>query len=134
MNSPFRFYSTSTGELLDVAEIYIEESGNVVLTTRDGKTLKDDEYVYRNEVLDVPGYGEVPEGATLEYKKNLYVLRFGWHHNSSGQSLYSWYLDPLEGTEKPDVATGYDSLSLPRPSRIRTLDKCMIKDLVKISL
>lgn len=111
--------------VLDVATIEYNENHQIVsIICSDESVHSPEDVTIITQFLEVPGIGFIPPGVAVYLGDNRYSLNYGWHVNSSGQNLCSWFLIPM-GPEKLQVSTKYDSLCLPKIS-IRTLSKEMI--------
>ena len=97
----FSFYDIS-GNLIqgDVSVTFTDDGQFDTLTAvYDGTetVYYSGEYTYTTECLYVLGIGFLIPGDIVKLKisdMKEYELRYGWHTNISGQTLYSWYLVP----------------------------------------
>ena len=69
------------------------------LIDTSGNPVSVEDVEYQRYVLNVPGIGNLIPGSRIIWKEEDYVLQFGWHTNVSNQTLFTWYLEPLEGTD-----------------------------------
>lgn len=82
-------------------------------------TYTPEDYTYTRETLFVLGIGNLLPGDVVKLSLtdcNRYELGYGWHTNVSNQTIYSWYLKPINDSCGSDSAYITDS-------NIRTLYK-----------
>lgn len=107
----FSFYDLD-GNLIrgDSLDVTIDDNGQFDLLTvtyntedeigaNSTREYQRSEYTYTTECLYVLGIGFLIPGDIVKLKITdcqEYELNFGWHTNVSNQTIYSWYLVPVE--------------------------------------
>ena len=99
----FSFYDLHGNLIKGDIEISFDDNGqfNTLTQEYDGETIiyLKDMYTYTTECLYVLGIGFLLPGDIVKLKINdlkQYELNYGWHTNVSNQTIYSWYLKPIE--------------------------------------
>ena len=85
------------GYEVKVGTVSYDNEGKIISITDDsGNTYLPENVNIYEDFLVVPGVGYLRPGTKVEYKNDLYYLEYGWHVNTSNQSIYSWYLVPCK--------------------------------------
>lgn len=102
----FSFYKIVDNTLItNISHILINSMGEITTIIIINENNEDDtveynqdEFYYLDESLFVLGIGNLLPGDIVKLKHTdftKYELNYGWHTNISNQTLYSWYLKPL---------------------------------------
>lgn len=99
--SPGMIFTDKTGERVPIVDVQLdaETSEIAVLIDDMGNIISPEDVIYQRYTLYVPGVGTILPGSRVIWKERDYVLQFGWHTNVSNQTLFTWYLEPLEGND-----------------------------------
>lgn len=99
--SPGMIFTDQDGARQLVQTINLDPDTQEIIGLTDfaDNPLDIDDITYNKYVLFVPGIGNILPGSRVIWKEKDYVLQFGWHTNISNQTIYTWYLEPLEGID-----------------------------------
>ena len=89
-------FTTKDGDLLEVASINLQDGIITNVTTIYEDTYSRDALNIYTNILYVKGVGSLVPKTRVVYEKKDYILLYGWHTNISNQTIYSWFLRPLE--------------------------------------
>ena len=94
------FTESDTGQQVKVATIELDPVDETIIHLTDPTGNPIDDAIYQRYTLNIPGIGYIIPGSRVVWKEKDYVLQFGWHTNVSNQTIYTWYLEPLEGLDQ----------------------------------
>lgn len=123
---------------VNVTSVDLDTNGKIViLHDEEGNTIYSEDCLIYQDFLDVPGVGYLKPGTMVRLDDDLtkYVLLFGWHTNISNQTIYSWFLRPLEEYSEEDLVNENYMSHYPRDlSQDRTLYLDMIDHLWELTV
>lgn len=113
-HAPDLVFTSLEGEVLPVNSVSLCKGciTGISLNSVDPDTgvpseLVQGDFKVDKELLYIPGIGHVPPGNIITYEGKDYILMFGWHKNVSNQTIYSWYMTPIDHKSSHEMHTLY---------------------------
>lgn len=130
-SSDIKVYDNNGTQLSVVSANYNSEGKLTSIITAEGTTYDSSSIKYYKNLLTVPGVGYLRPGTVVKYNNDLYILNFGWHHNISNLTIYSWYLTPYNTDNSVIPCQDYMSHS-ELPNNTRTVYDYIVNELEEV--